>query len=183
MNGECKRSPELEAAAVAHCLAAELHRRRDCPPGRLVTESIRRHRRCPLLCSPHPGMKQALIVGLGGFIGSIGRYKLGGFILHRSVDWRFPLSTFAINVAGCFLIGLLAALAEHRGFFSAETRLFLFTGLLGGFTTFSAFGSEGMLLIRRGEFAVAVAYAFASVVCAFAAVWVGFQLARKVSGA
>lgn len=67
-------------------------------------------------------MKQALIVGLGGFIGSIGRYKLGGVILHHSTAWRFPLSTFAVNVIGCFALGALAALVKQRDFFSAETR-------------------------------------------------------------
>jgi CrcB protein len=121
-------------------------------------------------------MKQALIVGLGGFIGSIGRYKLGGAILHHSTAWRFPLSTFAVNVIGCFVIGALAALVEHRDFFSPETRLFLFTGLLGGFTTFSAFGYEGVFLLRRGEIGIAIAYAGLSVVCGFAAVWLAFKL-------
>ena len=121
-------------------------------------------------------MKQALIVGLGGFIGSIGRYKIGGIILHHSAAWRFPLSTFVVNVLGCFVIGALAALVEHRDMFSADTRLFLFTGLLGGFTTFSAFGYEGLFLIRRGEIAVAAAYAGLSVLCGFAAVWLAFKL-------
>ena len=121
-------------------------------------------------------VKQALIVGLGGLIGSIGRYKLGGIILHHSTAWRFPLSTFVVNVLGCFVIGALAALAEHRDMFSADTRLLLFTGLLGGFTTFSAFGYEGIFLIRRGEIAVAAAYAGLSVLCGFAAVWLGFKL-------
>lgn len=123
------------------------------------------------------GMKQALIVGLGGFIGSIGRYKLGGVILHYSVSWRFPLSTFAVNVLGCFVIGALAALVEHRDLFSPETRLFLFTGLLGGFTTFSALGYEGVFLLRRGEIGIAIAYAGLSVVCGLAAVWLAFKLA------
>lgn len=121
-------------------------------------------------------MKQALIVGLGGFLGSIGRYKLGGVILHHSTSWRFPLSTFAVNVLGCFVIGALAALVEHRDFFSPETRLFLFTGVLGGFTTFSAFGYEGMFLLRRGEVGIAIAYAGLSVACGLAAVWLGFKL-------
>jgi CrcB protein len=121
-------------------------------------------------------MKQALIVGLGGFIGSIGRYKLGGIILQHSVSWRFPLSTFAVNVIGCFIIGALAALVEHRDVFSSDTRLFLFTGLLGGFTTFSAFGYEGVFLLRRGEIGVALGYAGLSVVCGFAAVWLGLRL-------
>lgn len=121
-------------------------------------------------------MKQALIVGLGGFIGSIGRYKLGGIILQHSASWRFPLSTFAVNVIGCFIIGALAGLVEHRDLFSADTRLFLFTGLLGGFTTFSAFGYEGIFLLRRGEMGIALAYAGLSVVCGFAAVWLALKL-------
>jgi CrcB protein len=121
-------------------------------------------------------VKQALIVGLGGFIGSVGRYKLGGIVLHHSTAWRFPLSTFVVNVIGCFIIGALAALVEHRDFFSPETRLFLFTGVLGGFTTFSAFGYEGMFLVRRGEIAIALAYAGLSVLCGFAAVWLAFKL-------
>ena len=126
-------------------------------------------------------MKQILVVGLGGFIGSIGRYKLGGIILQFSTAWRFPLSTFFVNVLGCFLIGALAALVEHRDVFSADTRLFLFTGLLGGFSTFSAFGYEGMFLLRRGEIAVAAAYAGLSVLCGFAAVWLGFKAIQAIS--
>ncbi len=121
-------------------------------------------------------MKQALIVGLGGFIGSIGRYKVGAVILHHSASWRFPLSTFAVNVIGCFVIGALAALVEHRDLFSADTRLFLFTGLLGGFTTFSAFGYEGVFLLRRGDAGIALAYAGLSVLCGLAAVWLALKL-------
>ena len=121
-------------------------------------------------------MKQALIVGVGGFIGSICRYKLGGIVLHHSTAWRFPLSTFTVNIVGCFVIGALAGLAEHRDLFSADARLFLFTGLLGGFTTFSAFGYEGVCLFRRGDFAVAATYAVLSVLVGFAAVWMGFKL-------
>jgi CrcB protein len=126
-------------------------------------------------------VKQVLIVGLGGFIGSIGRYKLGGIILHHSTAWRFPLSTFIVNVLGCFVIGALAALVEHRDMFSTDTRLFLFTGVLGGFTTFSAFGYEGLFLLRRGEIAVAVAYASLSVLCGFAAVWLAIKLIQAIS--
>ena len=121
-------------------------------------------------------MKQLLIVGLGGFIGSISRYKLSGAILHHSADWRFPLSTFAVNIIGCFVIGLLAALVEHRDLFSPDTRLFLFTGVLGGFTTFSAFGYEGLFLLRRGDFGIAAAYATLSVFGGLFAVWLGFKL-------
>jgi fluoride exporter len=121
-------------------------------------------------------MKQLLWVGIGGFLGSIARFKLGGFVLHRSEAWNFPVSTFAVNLLGCFAIGLLAALVEHHDLFSPPARLFLFTGVLGGFTTFSAFAYEGMFLLRRGLPSVAVLYAMLSVLGGLAAVWAGMKL-------
>ena len=121
-------------------------------------------------------MKQSLIVGLGGFLGSILRYKLGGLILQQTQGWRFPLSTFVVNVLGCLAIGLLAGLAERRDMFSADTRLFLFTGLLGGFTTFSEFSYEGANLLRRGESIIALLYAFLSVVVGFGVIWFTIRL-------
>jgi len=121
-------------------------------------------------------MKQLLWVGIGGFLGSIARFKLGGFVLHRSEAWNFPVSTFAVNLLGCFAIGLLAALVEHHDLFSPPTRLFLFTGVLGGFTTFSAFAYEGAFLLRRGFVNVAVLYAMLSVLGGLAAVWAGMKL-------
>jgi CrcB protein len=121
-------------------------------------------------------LKQVLLVGLGGFVGSIGRYLLGGLVLHQTTGWRFPLSTFCVNVIGCFTLGALAGVAERHAIISADARLFLFTGLLGGFTTFSAFGAEGVNLVRRGDIGVAIAYAALSVVSGFAAVWIGMKL-------
>ena len=121
-------------------------------------------------------MKQLLIVGIGGFVGSAARYKLGGFVLHRSEAWYFPLSTFLVNVVGCLAIGVLVGLVERHNLFSQETRLFLFTGLLGGFTTFSAFAYENVFLIRRGLVGVASVYALMSVVCGLMMVWVGMKV-------
>jgi CrcB protein len=118
-------------------------------------------------------MQQILIVGLGGCLGSIARYKLSGLVLHHTVDWRFPLPTFLVNIAGCFIAGALAGLIERHGWFSPDARLFLFTGFLGGFTTFSAFGVETVFLIRRGEITVALAYVTLSVACALGAFWLG----------
>ena len=120
-------------------------------------------------------MKELLVVGIGGFIGSVARYKIGGLVLHHTSSWRFPLSTFLINVSGCFVIGALAALAVKSDFFSSDARLFLFTGLLGGYTTFSAFGLEAFFLLRRGEAFIAVAYALLSIVCCLLAVWAAFK--------
>ena len=108
-------------------------------------------------------MKEILIVGLGGGIGSVVRYKLGGWVLHHAPDGRFPASTFAVNVVGCLVAGVLWGLAERHELFAPSIRLFMFTGLLGGFTTFSAFGLETVNLLRRGEPAVAAIYAGLSI--------------------
>ncbi len=121
-------------------------------------------------------MKQALLVGLGGAFGSIARYLLGSFILQKVPNLRFPLGTFAINILGCLLIGILAGFAEKRGSFSPDLRLFLFTGICGGFTTFSAFAYEGVFLMRRSETPTALLYAAASIILGFFAVWIGFKI-------
>ena len=121
-------------------------------------------------------LKNMLVVGLGGFVGSIARFKLGGFILHRSEAWNFPLSTFLVNLIGCFVIGALAGLVERHDLFSPAARTFLFAGLLGGFTTFSAFAYEGAFLLRRGMLSVASLYAMLSVIGGLMAVWLGLKL-------
>ena len=121
-------------------------------------------------------MKSILLVGLGGFIGSVVRYKLGGLVLHLTAQGRLPYGTFTVNVLGCLLVGVLAGIAERYEVFGPDTRLFLFTGLLGGFTTFSAFGLETVALIRRGEPGTAALYAAGSVVLGIAAVWIGLKL-------
>jgi len=121
-------------------------------------------------------MLHFVLVGLGGALGAIARWKLGGFVLHHAADWRFPLSTFIVNVAGCLAAGLLAGMVVKLDMFSAGARLFLFTGLLGGFTTFSAFGVETIYLLRRGEVAMAGAYVLLSVAAGIAGVWLGMLL-------
>jgi CrcB protein len=125
-------------------------------------------------------MKQALIVGLGGAIGSIARWMLGCAILHRLPNMKFPLGTFAVNILGCLLIGIIAGLAERRGVFSSDARLFLMTGLCGGFTTFSAFANENVFLLRRGETATALLYIGGSVIMGLLAVWAGFRAVPQV---
>jgi CrcB protein len=120
-------------------------------------------------------MKQTLLVGIGGCLGAVARYKLGGLVLHHTTDWWFPLGTFLVNVLGCLVAGLLSGAVERLGMFSADIRVFLFTGLLGGFTTFSAFGVETVFLLRRGETAVAAGYVVASVVCGVVALWLGIN--------
>jgi CrcB protein len=126
-------------------------------------------------------MKNLILVALGGSLGSVARYLAGGWILHHTVQERFPYSTFAVNVVGCLVAGVLAGLAEKFDLFGPEARLLLFTGVLGGFTTFSAFGLETMFLLRRGDFAVAAAYVAGSVALGIAAVWAGMKFMSLLS--
>ena len=126
-------------------------------------------------------MKGILLVALGGAMGSVARYKLSGWVLHHTLDWRFPAGTFAVNVAGCLVAGVLAGLAEKHELLSADARLLLFTGILGGFTTFSAFGLETMFLLKRGEIAIAAANVIVSVVAGLLALWLGLGLATLKS--
>lgn len=121
-------------------------------------------------------MQAALLVALGGAIGSVARYNVGAFVLHHTGPATFPYGTFTVNVAGCVIAGLLAGLGEHFEFLTADVRLFLFTGFLGGFTTFSAFGVETIGLVERGEWGVAAIYVGSSVLCGLAALWAALKI-------
>ncbi len=121
-------------------------------------------------------MKLTLLVALGGALGAVARYLLGGWVLHHTLDWKFPAGTFLVNTIGCLIAGLLAGLIERQGMFSPEARVFLFTGILGGFTTFSAFGLETTLLLRRGEFWTAGLNVTFSVLCGVLALWLALRL-------
>jgi CrcB protein len=124
-------------------------------------------------------MVKILLVGAGGFLGSVLRYLTAG-LAHRIVPASFfPVGTLAANVIGCFAIGALAGAAESRGIIGAQTRLFLMIGLLGGYTTFSTFGFETLSLARDGETFKAVANIVLSVVLGLAAVWIGYGIARS----
>src|SRR5438132_9601160 len=96
-------------------------------------------------------MGKLYLAVIGGFIGSALRYSVSGFVQGWSRSINFPYGTLAVNLIGCFAIGFLSQLAETRGFFTAETRTLIFIGVLGGFTTFSAFSNETIKLWREGE--------------------------------
>lgn len=121
-------------------------------------------------------MTSALIVALGGAVGAVSRYLLSGWVLHYAGDWRFPVGTFAVNIVGCFIIGVLGALVVKHDLFSANSRLFLFTGVVGGFTTFSSFGLETFYLLRRDEVLIAGGYVVSSVVVGVLMLWLGFSV-------
>jgi fluoride exporter len=125
-------------------------------------------------------MTRILLIGAGGFVGSILRYALSGLVQDAARDSFFPYGTLAVNVLGCLAIGVLGELAEARGAFGVETRALLVVGLLGGFTTFSAFGNETMQLLRGAERVLAAANVLANVILGLAAVHVGRVAAQLV---
>jgi len=116
-----------------------------------------------------------LLVGLGGGIGTIGRYLVQKWV-NGVYQQSFPLATFLINITGCFLIGVLYALAEKSNVLSPQSRLLLITGLCGGFTTFSTFAFENTVLLRTGDIITFILYAAGSVIIGILAVYLGSWL-------
>ncbi len=127
-------------------------------------------------------MNSFLLVFLGAGLGGVLRHGMNGMCL-RWFGAGFPWGTFAVNVSGSLVMGLLAgwlALRAGEGW-SQDVRLFLMTGILGGYTTFSAFSLDAMLLWERGAVAQAGGYVLASVVFSIAALAAGLGLVRAVS--
>ncbi len=124
------------------------------------------------------GLPQLLWVGLGGFLGSVGRFVISGFFNRLSPALAFPIGTLAVNLLGCFLIGLLHGWAESRNILGTDTRIFLFIGVLGGFTTYSTFGFESLALLKDGAMLKASANIIIHVFVGLAAVWLGDTLGR-----
>ena len=153
-------APSLEAGRVtrAQCL------------------STMAHQLSSPLFSERP-LRTIFLIGTGGFIGSILRYLVSGYAQQLSKSIQFPFGTLVVNLAGCALVGFLAELADHRGVLSGETRAFLIVGLLGGFTTFSAFGNETMNLLRDGELWLAGGNIVGHVFLSLVAVWLGYSAA------
>lgn len=121
-------------------------------------------------------MREFLLVGAGGFLGAAVRYGVSQAL----APWTgtFPWATFSINVAGCFLIGLVMPWVEQRPLWLA----FVVPGLLGGFTTFSAFGHETWRLVDGGRAVLAGIYVLASVATGLGAVWLGRFFSRPGIG-
>jgi fluoride exporter len=123
-------------------------------------------------------MKSVLSVMIGGAVGAALRYGLARMLPVTSNGWPWP--TFTVNVLGGFAMGLLAAWQLKSGDNAEPMRLLLGVGLLGGFTTFSAFSFEMAMLVERGQAMLALCYALASVVLALIAVFAGLALGRGV---
>jgi CrcB protein len=120
-----------------------------------------------------------LLVMIGGAIGSAGRYAVGKLTLDM-LGPDYPWGTLAVNLIGGFLMGLLAGMLTRTGG-SEQTRLLIGVGVLGGFTTFSAFSLDAVTMIERGQWGVAVTYALVSVIGSVLALFGGLYLVRTVA--
>lgn len=123
-------------------------------------------------------MRAILWVGTGGFVGSVLRYLISGWLFRWFDKPWFPVGTLAVNLLGCLAIGWFGAFAEQRRLFDPELRLFVVVGILGGFTTFSAFAYESSALLQDGRWAGALWNIGLQVIVGLFAVWLGSLLAR-----
>ncbi len=123
-------------------------------------------------------MTEWLLAGAGGFVGAVSRFLLGGFV-QRSVPTGFPLGTLAVNVVGCAAIGVVLGLADARGGLGDGLRAFLVVGVLGGFTTFSAFGADTVSLMRAGTPGMAALNVLLQLVLGVGAAAAGFSVASR----
>lgn len=118
------------------------------------------------------------LVGLGGFLGSVTRYVISISIQSR-IEHGFPFGTLTVNIIGCFVIGILIGVSLSKSItMSDNIKLFISTGFLGGFTTFSAFSAETLALIDKGDFSIAFIYAAVSVIVGLLATWIGIIIIR-----
>ena len=124
-------------------------------------------------------MTQLLLAGLGGFLGAAGRHSLSGLTQRLAGSPYFPWGTLAVNVIGCLAIGLLGGWAEARGPWPEHARVLLITGLLGGFTTYSAFGYETVQLVRGGQAGLAALSVGVQLALGFGAVLLGLVVGRQ----
>jgi CrcB protein len=120
-----------------------------------------------------------LLVALGGALGTLLRFTLGGWVQHAT-GGTFPWGTFGINVAGALAIGALAAYADRGGALPAAWRIALQVGVLGGFTTFSSFGLETFRLVQDGDWSRATGYVLGTNVLGLAAVWIGYRVIERI---
>ena len=121
--------------------------------------------------------KTILLVGSGGFIGSVIRYYISKIIQDSSFA-SFPAGTLSVNIIGSLIIGFLIGLALKNPSFSLEWRLILMVGFCGGFTTFSTFTSENLKLIQDGQFFFVLLYTGLSILLGFLAVYFGYTLSK-----
>lgn len=125
-------------------------------------------------------LRQVLLIGAGGFIGSVARFLVSR--LNTRVEWfSIPIGTLTVNVVGSLLIGFLIGISEKSPVLTVELRMFLMVGLCGGFTTFSSFSGENLMLLRNGQIFPLLLYTGLSILLGFTAVYLGY-ISTKLMG-
>ncbi len=119
--------------------------------------------------------KNFILVGLGGSIGSMLRFA----IWHYIKSMNFPAATLLVNIVGSLVIGIVIGMSIKDAGFSQQWKIFLATGICGGFTTFSAFSIENLLMLQNGKYILSLFYISASIIFGIAAAWLGFKLASN----
>jgi CrcB protein len=119
-------------------------------------------------------LKNLLLIGIGGGAGSMLRFLFAVWFKNSS----FPFATLLVNIIGSFVIGMVLAVSLRNSSFDTNWRLFLATGLCGGFTTFSAFSAEGLQMLQQQRFAIFALYIIGSILLGLVATWLGYVLAR-----
>lgn len=122
-------------------------------------------------------IKMMLLAGCGGFVGTSLRFLTGKLCSHIHLG-GFPLGTFAVNILGSLLIGILFGLAENRGMLSPAASAVLITGFCGGFTTFSTFADDIYLLLQKGQWGIFLTYVLLSLVVGVLLVWAGRAMVK-----
>lgn len=122
-------------------------------------------------------LQNILLIGTGGFFGSVMRYGTNEFFI-KTFDTTKPLGTFAVNIIGSLLIGIILGLFENGTLLSPNWKLFLAVGFCGGFTTFSSFAVENLSFMQADAFFTSVLYIAVSIVLGLAAVYAGFWIAK-----
>ncbi len=120
-------------------------------------------------------MTHIVLVGLGGFVGTVLRYLLSLFL---SSNFKFPLSTLTVNLIGSFLIGIILPLPQNR--INSNHYLFITTGLLGGFTTFSAFSGEVISFLAKQQYLIAFSYLSISIIGGILICCLGYLLINRI---
>ncbi|MBN1407856.1 MAG: fluoride efflux transporter CrcB [Calditrichaceae bacterium] len=123
-------------------------------------------------------MTKLLWIGAGGFIGAVSRYVVSGMFYRFFGKAMFPYGTLAVNIIGCLLIGFLSGITEDRQILSPEMKLFIFIGILGGFTTFSTFGYEIFSFVRDGQILSSFTNLTLHMILGLGAVWLGYTVSK-----
>ena len=124
-------------------------------------------------------MRQLILIGLAGFVGTVARFGLSEFVAER-IGGSFPWGTLVVNVIGCFLAGFFFCILQERTSGNEVIRTVLMVGFLGGLTTFSAFGLQTFTLLKNSQVGLALLNLLVSNLIGLAMVWAGYSTARLV---